>query len=438
MGFAKDRMMELEERGFGEVEGSLCLAHVVDVPLSRRLAGRVEESECTFCGREESTADNLPFAVSLEALLYEVMETIRYFYQPAVEVLSWDNEDGYIGSQSDTWEVFDEIADGVFDEEVGTNVAEQVIDALGHHVWTQWSSPADVEDLEYAWDEFTHTVRHTSRFVLTASSDSASPPARTAHFLEKLLMYVEADLGLVTDFPEGGSFFRGRLCDNPQRLHGDSRDLGPAPGDVATANRMSPAGISFFYASGDAGTAVAEIAGHGVEPFAVVGEFTNRRTLRVLDLTRTPPRISPFDVERREQAKMTRFLKSFIDHVAQPVIPDGRQHIEYAPTQVLTEFLRWVPEPKLDGIVLPSVQTGRSTYVLFFGPEAFGTKGDVEPEHVKFPGLEDIADIDSDLGWLFELDPQKIVTYRVERTYTAKETGSTYHAAEPRLRKVRD
>jgi hypothetical protein len=53
------------------------------------------------------------------------------------------------------------------------------------------------------------------------------------------------------------------------------------------------------------------------------------------------------------------------------VIPDGRQHIEYTPTQVLTEYLRWMPENRIDGIALPSAQTGEKTHVLFFDSKAF-------------------------------------------------------------------
>jgi RES domain len=53
------------------------------------------------------------------------------------------------------------------------------------------------------------------------------------------------------------------------------------------------------------------------------------------------------------------------------VIPDGRQHIEYTPTQVLTEYLRWMPENRIDGIARPSAQTGEKTHVLFFDSKAF-------------------------------------------------------------------
>ncbi len=62
---------------------------------------------------------------------------------------------------------------------------------------------------------------------------------------------------------------------------------------------------------------------------------------------------------------MRAFLRSFVGHVTRPVIPDGRQHVEYAPTQVLTEFFRWMAPNPIDGIALPSAQTGKRTFVFF-------------------------------------------------------------------------
>jgi hypothetical protein len=179
---------------------------------------------------------------------------------------------------------------------------------------------------------------------------------------------------------------------------------------------MSPAGIPLFYASADAETAIAEIAGHGVEPFAVVGEFRNVRPVRVLDLTRRPSRPSPFDSSRRRESQMAAFLDLFVSSITHPVIPDGRQHVEYAPTQVLTEFLRWAPERKIDGLILPSAQTSRPTYVLFYDQAGFTTVGQEEataPRHA-------LLDFDeSDDRPTFSLDPSDVTVYEVHRQYRA-------------------
>ena len=147
--------------------------------------------------------------------------------------------------------------------------------------------------------------------------------------------------------------------------------LQPPPPEKAAANRMSPAGIPMFYASDDLQTAIAEIAGHSWQPYALVGAFHSTRRLRLLDLTRRPAFPSYFDEARHAELGLAQFVKLFVYAITRPVIPDGRQHIEYTPTQVLTEYLRWMPENPIDGIALPSAQTGKKTYVLFFDSKSF-------------------------------------------------------------------
>lgn len=37
-----------------------------------------------------------------------------------------------------------------------------------------------------------------------------------------------------------------------------------------------------------------------------------------------------------------RFLRNFARDIVKSIKRDGREHIEYVPTQILTEYLRWV------------------------------------------------------------------------------------------------
>lgn len=300
-----------------------------------------------------------------------------------------------------------------------------IVESIGSGAsWTSWFADADVDNLDYAWEQFAQTAMHQSRMVVGLGSPH-DPPARLGRFLDSVLLYARSDLGLVKHLPAGTSLYRGRLCEDAGSLEPTSKDLGPAPPSKATANRMSPAGVALFYASGDPQTAIAEIAGHGVDPLAVVGTFTNTRDLRIIDLTASPAHISPFCLDKREHARMGRFLSAFAEYITAPVIPDGRQHVEYAPTQLLTEYLRWVPHPKLDGIALPSAQTGRVTYVLFFDESAFATLGR--------PSAEDSAGLapyylDAPSEPLFVLDPATAITYRVARQYSGTEAGPHYRS----------
>lgn len=64
------------------------------------------------------------------------------------------------------------------------------------------------------------------------------------------------------------------------------------------------------------------------------------------------------------------FLREFVKSISAPVVHDGGEHVEYVPTQVLTEYFRkHVSAPDgspLDGIVYPSARRrgGRSLVVF--------------------------------------------------------------------------
>lgn len=432
--------MELEARGFGEVDGSVCAAHIQDAALRRTLQAELGGRSCLVCARTVSN-DAEPFAVPLEALLVEIVDAIRFCYRDANAVLPWDH--GFQGPTNETWEVVDDVCSGVFEGDAADALTERIIEAIGDEtVWTSWSSDLDVDDLAYHWQTFAETVKHASRLVLAVPDGRAESgtPQATAEYLQSLLVYVEGGLGLTRSIPAGTAFYRGRLTDDFNKFPWDATNLGPAPQNKATANRMSPAGISYFYASSDAQTAIAEIAGHGVDPYAVVAEFISTRGLRVLDLTKPPRPPSIFDHEKRHQARMAVFLETFVDQVTVDVIPDGRQHIEYAPTQVLTDYLRWVPVRKIDGIALPSSKTGQVTYVIFIGPEGVAdepaedpsmpaddaTQMQLPPDDSRTGSLavafdRDAAVDDLDNRVVFTLDHDAVRGYEVRRTYRGDE-----------------
>src|SRR5689334_1893552 len=54
------------------------------------------------------------------------------------------------------------------------------------------------------------------------------------------------------------------------------------------------------------------------------------------------------------------FLKAFAESISQPVMHDGREHIDYVPSQIVTEYFRHVYRTdegrQLDGIIFPSAR----------------------------------------------------------------------------------
>jgi hypothetical protein len=430
MGYWKNRVLELEARGFGDVQGSVCGDHLADRALADSLKDHMTERACNFCERTTGQS-GAPFAVSLEDLLTTVIEAVRRHYGDADdEGVPWDNEDGYVGAPTyDIPEVIGDVCDGAFDDEFSDAITDAVVAAIGwDKTWTD-AGAYSLDSLDWQWESYVETVKSSSRFVVTSGDSDrdnilltpknlaardgrgATPPSQLASFLSSLLHYVDGSLNLVEGIEPGTTFYRGRLMPRPDSLSHSVEDLRPAPPDKATANRMSPAGIPMFYGSADPQTAIAEIAGHGPEPYALVGAFRTTRPLSVLDLTRPPALPSVFDANRHPEFGIARFLKSFVSAITRPIIADGRQHVEYTPTQVLTEYLRWVPKTAIDGIALPSAQTGAKTYVLFF--KASDCAESIGPREVSHGVFADFRDPEP----AFVLRTEDINVYQVRRTY---------------------
>ncbi|ATY86016.1 hypothetical protein CVV65_14670 [Kyrpidia spormannii] len=175
---------------------------------------------------------------------------------------------------------------------------------------------------------------------------------------------------MIKTVPTGSVFFRGRINDNLQPYTSVS-DLGPVPKNKAvSSNRMSAAGIPMFYGAEDRETVLAEIA-TGDEPLdASIGVVRTLRTLRVLDLVEMPKEPSLFDPEKRSWRGPIIFLNNFVRNISKPVEKDGKEHLEYVPTQVVAEYFRYAFRlpggERLDGILYPSTRRpGGKNCVLF-------------------------------------------------------------------------
>jgi hypothetical protein len=129
---------------------------------------------------------------------------------------------------------------------------------------------------------------------------------------------------------------------------------------------MSPAGIPMFYGSDDKRTTLAEMP--ELPKHYAIGTFETQRPLRMLDLTqvRAP---SIFDMTEEVDYDWLLFMGAFLDDFASPIERDDRIHIDYVPTQVITEYVRDAKlggDPPLDGIKYRSARrNGGICYVVF-------------------------------------------------------------------------
>lgn len=353
---------------------SLCIGHITDSALRRRVQDSATRTECSFCGLVGSARD-APFAVPIDAVVQQVYRAALNHFQ------SFDGASFFEGeayeTELETSEVVADIADGAFEHSVSERALAAISRAI---VWPEsWFEKDAQTQFAYSWEQFTETVRHEARFVFVANARDGGehePPARLSRFLDGLLAYADKSTRMLHVLEVGSKLYRGRMTADLDKLVAEavaapSKVLGSAPPDRAAAGRMSGEGVPLFYGADDLHTAVAEIALHSPYDVAVIGEFVVQRPLTILDFTRTPRLPSVFDIMRQERRAFAEFADDFVKALTRPIALDGRERVDYIPTQVVTEYLRWVPDRRIDGIAFPSrASKGGKNVVLFVPPGA--------------------------------------------------------------------
>ncbi|WP_431837074.1 RES family NAD+ phosphorylase [Cellulomonas sp. Y8] len=374
MGGAKNHAESLTARGFNDTSEAICTVHIADDHLLDLVAHDVASGLCAFCDtpREET--------VGLEVVVSNVVRAIERSYDRTEVPSDW------VPSLDTSDVLWDEFGD-VFEPETQLFILGCLNELITVDNWEPLGWERQDGSTYADWRTFRKLVTHRSRFIFVANKDRHTPEgaeeaSRFVAEFQRIIM--ENSEEIIREIPRQTVIYRGRMVsslDDAQSL-ANAAALGPAPDDRAAANRMSPAGISLFYGSATQEAAVAEIAAHDVEQrdFALVGAFETLRRFRVLDLTNLQVP-SVFDESRYARRGDLGFLKGFVADITSPIKLDGREHREYAPTQVLTELIRWSRYPSVDGIALPSAQArnlavdNTANYVMFFGPESIEGHG---------------------------------------------------------------
>lgn len=294
----------------------------------------------------------------MDSLLDLVREGIDLEWTDAVSELPWDGEEGsYFGEHCDSYELVSQCIDTISELDA---VVGDIAGALPDKVWCPVDPfRASASDrLIYGWQSFQEHVTHKQRFFFHGASLSTD---------EEEGMSVEEWMGALVDavrrcalvaiLPAGELVYRARESKSGE-VFSTAGQLGTCPAEKAVkTNRMSPPGIPLFYGSFEKETAVAE-AQRSSSLQVYVGTFRLRRDFRVLDLCHIPSVPSLYDPRNRAKRPFLSFLREFSDSVGRPIAHDDRVHLDYIPTQVVSEFFRCRfrerDGTKLDGILYPS------------------------------------------------------------------------------------
>lgn len=317
-----------------------------------------EELRCDYCGR----SSDVPIAAPVDELVDVVHDGLASEYGDANEegVPYESREGGWQGEVQDTYDLL-----------WGTLTHEQLLadvsGAMADTIWVQrdyWRLRPH-EALALGWESFRRVVTHRNRFLFARiAADPDDPDDLSPIGTLEALCAAILDAELVRTIPAGTELYRAQTHAASESLAGAAR-LGAPPVELArTSNRMSPAGIAMFYAATDPSTATIESASAdpSAPTVATIGRFETLRDLRVVDLSDPPHPPSMFDAARRAARQPLLFLGGFAADVSQAVTRDGAEHVEYVPTQIVTEYLRDAfevgPGPPLLGLMYHSARAG--------------------------------------------------------------------------------
>lgn len=399
----------------GATDDAMCLSHITDSFLLRRANHYAKGGVCILCA-EGGLALGGP-VVNLGHVAEIVDEAAGRYYDH--EGQFFDHEQ--ILEPKTTEEVVETLLEKCVTSEVFDLACELVAGLISEEL--DWFEPYDMDHeagVEFEWNDFEQSVKHESRLLSTPmGSKAVTAPEKNYEFVRSLLVFTAKHAGLIQPLARGTKLFRARTDRDSRELERDARaspetKLGPAPEDRASAGRMNAQGVPMFYAAFDAETACAEVASHSPYDEVVAGTFILQQALRVLDLTQSLPIRSVFDDSPRVEGEYRlASLGYYVQRITQPVILDGIHPVDYAPTQVLTDAFRYWADPRIDGIVYPSlVSKGGKNVVLFFGNQRWFER--VGKSVSRLQRFERHSERGTSAP-LFVIDPKTVRRYSVDR-----------------------
>lgn len=348
MGMAKQQMIEEQERGFSYLgDESVCYDCFYDDGIKKFIKSNATANCCDFCNKK-SSKNNI--AMSIDEVTEFIMDSLLSEYDdPGNELPYESREGGYQGETQDLWDLL--LYDCLIVENGDSPVFQKIHDAIwGHHPsWCKkdYFGMTDSEIGQYSWEKFKKLVLHKARYMFFKIEpekseyddhwEEVTPPLQILSLLARHVI----EIGLVETMPRGKELYRARL--DSEKKFTEFDDMGtPFIKHAKYPNRMSPAGIPMFYVTHDIETAIAETWDGKEDSVASIGKFKTLEEYLIIDLSNIPPIPSLFDEERRHLRETIKFLEAFMIDFSRPINKDGKEHIDYVPTQIVTEYFRHV------------------------------------------------------------------------------------------------
>ncbi len=368
MGQAKQRMIELDAQNISNVpDKNLCIKHIDNNAIKSFIRKNYRIGYCDYCGKELKV-------ISLESLLEFMMLGISNFYEDAANFMSYDGrQGGYLG---DTFDPNELIQERIGLETAPFELTEDIVNSIDDIAWSEpdmyYSNEQD--ELMYKWSFFKNLIKHKSRYLFQQNQYSKN--GEKAFTILKEVGQITKSLKLIKKIEKGTIIYRCRQH-HSSKVVSEKKNLVSPPEEYAIyPNRFSPSGISMLYSAFDPTTAFLETISREDKKknTITISKFKLKKEIYVVDFNRLPHIPSIFDFKKVKTHYLIRFLYDLVKDFTQEIKKDGKEHIEYVPTQVVTEYFRY-PFNKnrqniIEGIVYPSSKNkSESSSVIFWNNE---------------------------------------------------------------------
>lgn len=362
-------------------EKCVCATCISDYSLSEAIYYDELEEPCAFCGSSSGSRGKL-------SCVLKAMRS-RFTEEWSESSAAWEahlagelDQEQLSDIEQDDAFTFAELLDFAEYRPANAKYLRAVTRAFGRHNRFFWRGydddlTPDHERHTSGWERFKDIVKHRRRFTFWSQGKPGNCQT-LEDFLEigagemlEELGKLAISAGMVKRVPKGTRYWRARVHNSSVRVRVPAGIFPPPLHLASQANRMSPAGIVMFYGAEHSLTAILETANlkSDASRRVTIGEFATRRELAMLDLFDLADLPSFFDESGQEEWNRLAFLLRFATELAKPIARDGRDHIEYAPTQAFTEFVRYQLRgagiDQVDGIRYRSSKDGKPCVVLF-------------------------------------------------------------------------
>lgn len=372
MGRAKAMMMEQEGlmHAFDE-DKNVCACHFSDPYLQAYINNNGHSGECSYCGKRNKKVLSMKLFIDfIERKLAQRLCPLDEANLPLANSY-YDDEDEKIPGLCragcyvipDRAERYESVQDLMYNYDLYTSdetLNKDIASCFNYDELTRndvFEEDLD-EELFFDWDYFVKIVKHQKRYTFFQDPYFIRQEEWKDDVLTKINQLCSNVL--VSKLPSETIIYRGRSNDTGTPIT-SFKDLTAPPGECAKENRMSAAGISMFYGALGPDTAVKEIRNY--DPGAVIdlGKFILKKELVIIDLFKIPERLSFWMPQNYLEYK---FLKKFHSEITKPITKNPG--IEYVPTQIFTEYIRFMRDNPIDGIIYKSSLTDKKNIVLFY------------------------------------------------------------------------